>query len=77
MIKLFIKIFGKARIKQALFTKKEHTAIVNALFRRSEESRISVDDLNKRKKLLKYEKENEFDMEARCHDLAMKWYSNK
>jgi hypothetical protein len=75
MIKFFIRFFGRRKIINALFTGKEQTAIVNALFRRAETNgMIDIDDIKRRKILLKVEKKNEFDMEARCHQLAMKWY---
>jgi len=75
MIKFLIRFFGRRKVINALFTNKEQTAIVNALFRRSETNGvIDIDDIKFRKNRLKYEKENEFDMEARCHYLAMKFY---
>lgn len=39
MINIFIKILGRQKIFDAMFSKNEKTAIINALWRRSEDDR--------------------------------------
>lgn len=60
MVYLLIKIFGRECIFRKLFTKQEHTAIINALWRRSEDDSLT----------LGIEKENEV-LKETCKKLAM------